>query len=144
MLAEIVGYFQFCSFQNAEELQGVYDGLALIVVVGDHIGVIGVFLDFLDARDPGIEFVGRIEIVVTFVGWKLGIVAEPGVVAAAVEANVACGRGALRGWRDGIADDRLVDVAEAGGVLTEEIERGLRLPGGVAEFDDEGIIGEAF
>ena len=91
MRAEIVGYFQFCSFQNAEELQGVYDGLALIVVVGDHIGVIGVFLDFLDARDPGIEFVGRIEIVVTFVGGELWAVAEPGVVAAAVKAHIARG-----------------------------------------------------
>jgi len=53
VLAKIVGHFQFCSLQNAEELQGVYDGFALVVVVGDHEGVAGVFLDFLDARDPG-------------------------------------------------------------------------------------------
>jgi hypothetical protein len=105
VLEEIVRYFQCCSFQNAEELQGVYDGLAMIVVVGDHIGVTGVFLGFLDARDPGIQFVERIEIVVAFVSREFGIVAEPGVIAAAVEADVACGRGALRGWRDGIADD---------------------------------------
>jgi len=89
--AEIVGYFQFCSFQNAEELQGVDDGLALVMVVGDHEGAAGVFLDFLDPRDPGIEFVGRIEMVVTFVGGELWAVAEPGVVAAAVKAHIARG-----------------------------------------------------
>ena len=144
VLAEIVGHFQFCSLQNAEELQGVYDGLALVVVVGDHVDVPGVFLNFLDARDPGIQFVERIEIVVAFVSGEFGIVAEPGVIAAAVEADVACGRGALRGWCDGIADDGLIDIAEAGVVIAQEIESGLRLPGGVAEFDDEWIVSEAF
>jgi len=142
--AEIVGHFQFCSFQNTEELQGVYDGFALVVVVGNYIGVASVFLDFLDARDPGIEFVGRIEIVVAFVGGEFGIVAEPGVVAATVESDVARGRSCLCGWRDGISDDGLIDVAEAGVVIAEEIESGLRLPGGVAEFDDEGVVGKTF
>ena len=99
-LAEFIGHFQFCSLQNAEELQRVDDGLALVVVVGDYEGVVCVFLDFLDAPDPGSEFVGRIEIVVAFVGRKFGIVAEPGVVAAPVESDVAGGRGALRGWGD--------------------------------------------
>ncbi len=144
MLAQVVGHFQFCSLQNAEELQGVDDGFALVVVVGDHVNVSGVFLNFLDARDPGIQFVERIEIVVAFVGGEFGIVAEPGVIAAAVEADVACGRGALRGWRDGIADDGLIDIAEAGVVIAQEIESGLRLPGGVAEFDDEGIVCKSF
>ena len=36
------------------------------------------------------------------------------------------------------------DVAEAGVVFAQEIEGGLRLPGRMAEFDDEGIVGEAF
>jgi len=90
----------------------------------------------------GIEFVGRIEIVVAFVGGEFGIVAEPGVITAAMEAYVAGGRGGLRGWRKGISDDGLIDIAEAGVVLTQQIESGLRLPGRVAEFDDEGEVGE--
>lgn len=144
VLAEIVGHFEFCSLQNTEELQGVYGGFAQVVVVGDHEDIAGVLLDFLDARDPGLEFVERVEIVVAFVGRELGIVTEPGVVAAAVEADVADGRGALRGWSDGVADDGLIDVAESGVVLAQEIESGLRLPRGVAEFDDERVVGEAF
>jgi len=40
--------------------------------------------------------------------------------------------------------DRLIDVAETGVVLAQEIESGLRLPAGVAEFDDEGVLGKAF
>jgi len=144
VLAKIVGHFQFCSLQNAEELQSVHDSLALVVVVGDHVNVAGVLLNFLDARDPGFEFFEGIEIAVAFVRWELGIVAEPGVVAAAVEPHVAYGRGGLRGWSDGVADHRLIDVAEAGVVFAQEIEGGLRLPGRMAEFDDEGIVGEAF
>ena len=144
MLAQIVGHFQFGSLQNTEELQGVDDGLALVVVVGDDVGVAGVFLNFLDTRDPGFEFVKRIKVVVAFVGGEFGIIAEPCVIAAAVKSHVADRRSALRGWRDGIADDRLIDVAEACVVLVQEIESVLSLPGRVAKFDDEGIVGEAF
>ena len=142
--AQIIGHFQFCSLQNTEELQGVHDAFALVVIVGDDIDVAGVFLNFLDAIDPGLEFFERIKVVVAFVGGEFGIIAEPGVVAAAVKADVAYRRGALRSWRDGIADDGLIDVAESGVVLAQEIKGGLRLPGRVAEFDDEGIVGEAF
>ena len=144
MLAQVVGHFQFRSLQNAEELQGVYDSLALVVVVGDDVDVTGVFLHFLDAIDPGYELLGRIKIVVALVGGQFGIIAEPGVVAAAVEPHVANGRSALCSRLDGIADDRLIDVAETGVVLAQEIESVLRLPGSVAEFDDEGIVGETF
>ena len=144
MLAKVVRRFQFCSLQNTEELQGVHDRLALVVVVGDDEGVASVLLDFLDARDPGVELLSRIKIVVTLVGGEFGIVAEPCIVASAVKSDVADGRGALRGWPDGIADNWLIDVAEACIVLAQEIERALCLPGRMAEFDDEGIIGEAF
>ena len=143
MLAKFVGHFQFASFQNAEELQSVYDGFALVVVVGDHVGITGVLLDVLDAGDPGTELLGGIEIIIAFVGGSFGIVAEPGVVAAAVEADVTDGRGAFRGGFEGTADDGLVDVAEAYVVFAEELQGGLILPGGVAEFDDQRIIGEA-
>ena len=144
MPAEIVGQFQFCSLQDTEELQGVDDGLALVVVVGDHVDVARVFLDFLNAGGPGLEFLERVEIVVALVGGELGIVTEPGIVPAAVKAHVADGRSVLRGWRHGVADDRLIDVAEAGVVIAQEIQSVLGLPGGVAKFDDEGIVGEAF
>jgi len=35
-------------------------------------------------------------------------------------------------------------LQKPGVVLAKEIESGLRLPGRVAESDDEGIIGEPF
>jgi hypothetical protein len=120
--AQIIGHFQFCSFQNAEELQGVYDPLALVVVVGNDVDVAGMLLDFLDAIDPRLEFFGRIKVAVAFAGGQLGIVAEPGVIAAAVESDIANGRCALRGSPYGVADDRLIDIAEAGVVLAQEIE----------------------
>ena len=124
-------------------MQGVYYRFALVVVVGDHVGVAGVLLDVLDAGDPGIEFLGGIEIVVTFMGGGAGIVAEPGVVTAAVKAHVADGRGGFGGGLEGVADDGLIDVAEAGVVFTEELQGSWILPGGVAKFDDERIVGKA-
>jgi len=65
-----------------------------------------------NVRDPGIEFVCRVKIVVALVGGRSGIVSEPGVIAAAVKADIADGRSAFRGGFQGTADDGLVDVAE--------------------------------
>jgi len=124
-------------------LQSIDDSLALIVVVGDDEGATRVFTDGADADDPGIEFVGGIEIVIALVSGRGGVVAEPGVVATAVEADVSDGRSGFRGRNEGTADERLVDVAEAGVLLAKEFESLLGLPGGVTEFDDEGVISEA-
>ena len=73
-----------------------------------------------------------------------GVIGEPSVVAAAVKTDVADGRSVLRGRSERAADDGLIDVAEAGVVFAEERESFGRIPGGVADFDDERIVGEAF
>ena len=101
------------------------------------------FGDFADARGPGSEFDGGVEIVVALVGRDGGIFREPGIVAAAVETDVADRRSGLRGGGERAADDGLIDVAEAGVVFAEKGESFGRIPGGVPDFDDERIVGEA-
>ena len=102
----------------------------------------GGFGDVFDALGPGFELCFGIEIVVAFGRWGIGIVAEPGVVTAAVEADVADGRSdALAGF-EGAADDRLIDIAEADAALMEQIVEFFFGPGGVADFDDQRVIVE--
>ena len=101
------------------------------------------FTDRTDAGNPGVQIVGRIEIVVTFVSRSGGIIAKPGVVATAVETDIADRGSNFCGGDEGAADERLVNVAETSLVLTEELQRLRGLPGSVAQFDHEWIIGEA-
>lgn len=124
-------------------MEGVDNGFALEVIVGDDEGVAGMFGDFADAGGPGSEFFGGVKIVVALVGGDGGVVGEPGVVAAAVEADVADGRSGLRGGGERAADDGLIDIAEAGVVFAEKRESFGGIPGGVADFDDERIVGKA-
>jgi len=135
-------HLHFAPFQDADELQSVNDSLALKVIVGDDEGVGRMFGDVANARDPGIELFGGIEIVVAFMGGRGGIVGEPGVVAAAVQSDVAHGRSAFRGGFQGTADDGLVDVAEGGMMLAQHRERLAGLPGSVAKLDGERVIGK--
>ncbi len=141
--AERLGHLYFGALEDADELEGVDNGFALIVIVGDDKGVASVFRDFADAPGPRSKFFRRIEIVVAFVGGDGGVVGEPGVVPAAVEANVANGRGGRFGRFERAADDGLVNVAEAGAVLAQQGESIGVIPRGVAHLDDEGIVAEA-
>jgi hypothetical protein len=143
VLPKRLGDFDFGAFEDADELEGVDDGLALKVIVGDDKGVAGVFGDFANARDPRSEFFRGIEIIVALVGRDGGIVREPGIVTPTVEADIADGRSGFRGGRERAANDRLIDVAEAGVVLPKESESLWGIPGAVADFDDERVIGEA-
>jgi hypothetical protein len=95
VLAERFGNFDFGAFEDVDELEGVDDGFALEVIVGDDEGVRRMFGDFADARDPRSEFFGGVEIVVALMGGDGGVVGEPGVVAAAMKTDVADGRGGL-------------------------------------------------
>ena len=143
MLAKRLGNFDFGAFEDADELEGVDDGLALKVIVGDDKGVAGLFGNFANAGNPRSEFFRGVQIIVALVGRDGGIVGKPGIVAAAMEADIADRRGGLRGGRQRAANDRLIDVAEAGIVFAEESEGLGGIPGGVADFDDERVIGEA-
>ena len=91
MLAQRLGHFDLGVFEKAYELQRVYDSFALIVIVRYDEGVLGVFVDVADARSPRGEFLGRVEIVVAFMGGSVGVVVEPRVIAATVEADIADG-----------------------------------------------------
>ena len=121
-------------------MQSVHDGFALEMIIGDHKRVAGVLLHFLHPRDPGSKLFGGVEVVISFLHRNRCIVAEPGIVAPPVQPHIAHGRGRLRRGRQGPADKRLVDIAEAGIVLAQESQRFRRVPCGVAHFDDEGII----
>jgi len=141
--AQRLRHLYFRALEDADELEGVDDSFALIVIVGDDKGVARVFRDFADAPGPGSKFFRGIKIVVAFVSGDGGVVGEPGVVPAAVEADVADRRGGRFGRFERTADDGLVDVAEARAVLAEQGEGIGSVPGSVADFDDEGIVGEA-
>src|SRR5690606_7086827 len=79
------------------------------------------------------------EVVITRVA---GILAPPVTVVAAVDAHVADARGALRGWFDGPAEGRLVDVDEADAAFAEPgVEFGV-VPALVPDLDHERILAE--
>jgi len=143
VLAQWFGDLHLIPSQNADELQGVNDGLALEVIVGNDKNIAGVFLHGVDAGDPRIEFFARVEVVVALVRGSCGIVAEPGVVAATMKADVSNCRGALGGRLEGMADDGLINVAETRAKLAQEGQSFIRLPGRVAQFDNQRVIGEA-
>src|SRR6266478_1947541 len=65
MLAQRFGNFDFCFLEDVDELQGVDDGFALEMIVGDHKRVAGVILHFLHPRDPGSKLFGGIQIVIS-------------------------------------------------------------------------------
>jgi hypothetical protein len=142
-LAERLGDFDFGALEDVDELKGVDDGFGLEMIVGDDKGVGRMLEDFADAGDPRGELFGGIEIVVALVGGDGGVVGEPGVVAAAMKTDVADGRSSMGRRSERAADDGLVNVAEAGAVFAEEGERFGRVPGVVADFDDERIIAKA-
>src|SRR6266566_2784305 len=143
LLAERLRNLYFRSFQDADELQGVDDGLSLKVIVGDHKRLAGPFGDFADARDPGSQLFGGVKIVVTLVSGNRRVISEPGVVAAAVKPHVPDGRGGLSGGRNRSPDDGLVDVAKTDAAGMQQIPRFRRIPRSVANFDDQRIVGEA-
>ena len=96
MLAERLGYFHFLLLEDTDELERVNDGFALEMVVGDDERALGVVADLVDARDPRLELLPRVEIVVALVRWNILVVGKPGIVAAAVQTDVAEGRSRLR------------------------------------------------
>src|SRR5437016_5870636 len=141
--AERLRHLYFRSFQDADELQGVHDGLTLKVIVGDHERLAGPLRNFADARDPGPQLFSGVKIVVTLMSWDRRIVAEPRVVAPAVKPHVPDCRGRLSGGRKRSPDDGLVDVAETDAAGVQQFQRFGRLPGSVANFDDQGIVCES-
>ena len=91
MLTKRLGNFDFCALKDADELEGIDDGLALEMIVGDDESIAGVLGNLADAGDPGSKLFGGVKIVVALVGRDRSIVGEPGVVTAAVKADVADG-----------------------------------------------------
>src|SRR6202040_592920 len=124
--------------------QGIDDGFALKVIVGDDERLAGPFCDFADSRSPRRKLLGRVKIVVTLMRGDRCVVAEPSVVAPAVKPDVPDGRGGLRRGRKRTPDDGLVDVAETDAAVAQEIQRFSGIPRSVANFDDQGIVSEAF
>src|SRR5882762_8911087 len=92
---ERLRHLHFRSLQDADELQRIHDGLALKVIVGHHKRLAGPFRDFADARNPGSQLFGRVEIVVTLMSGDRCIVGEPRVVAPAVKPHISDGRSGL-------------------------------------------------
>ena len=112
--AQWLGHLYFGAFQYADELEGVDDAFALVVVVGDDEDFAGAVGNFCDAFSPRRKFFGGVQIVVALMGRNGGIVGEPGVVAAAVKAHVADGGSGFGARLERPADDGLVNVAESG------------------------------
>src|SRR6267378_4967232 len=137
-------HLHFRSLQDAQELQRIHDGLALKVIVGHHERLAGALRDSADARNPGSQLFGRVEIVVTLMSGDRCIVAKPRVVAPAVKPHISDGRRSLSRWRKRSPDDGLVDVAESGAAGVQQFQRFSRIPRTVANFDDQRIVREPF
>src|ERR1700687_244442 len=113
------------------------------MIIGDDERVARLFRDRLDATSPGRELLCRVKVVIAFVLRKFWVVAEPGVVAAAVQADVANRRSGFFRRLKRAADHGLIDVAECRVMLTEQREEFGIVPGGVAHLYRERVIGEA-
>jgi len=98
------------------------------VIVGDHERLASALCDFADARNPGSQLFGRVEIVVTLMRGDRCIVGEPRVVAPAVKPHISDGRRSLSRWRKRSPDDGLVDVAESGAAGVQQFQRFLENP----------------
>src|SRR5690348_2876606 len=140
MDAERLRYLHFFVLEDAHDLQRVDHRLALKMVVGNDEGGTRMLADFPDSRGPRLQFLGGVKVVVTLVGRNGFVVGEPGIVAAAVQPNVADGRGRLRGGRERTPDDRLVNVANPRAMFVQQRQRFRRVPGVVAHFNDEWIV----
>jgi hypothetical protein len=115
--------------QQVNKLEGVYDRLRLKMIVGDHEGGARPRCNLLDPLGPRIEFLLRIKVVVAFFGRTHGIIAEPSIVAAAVQTNVSYRRRGLLTRPDGPADNGLVDIAKSDAALVQEFVEFLVRPG---------------
>ncbi len=88
-MAERLGHFHFRALQNADQLQRVDHGLSLEMIVGDHERVASLPADFADPSHPRSQFLRGVKIIVALVRGNRGIVAEPGIVAAAVQPHIS-------------------------------------------------------
>ena len=131
MLAQFVRHFYLASFENTDYLQRVNHPFSLEMIVGYHEHFAGVFRDAANARNPGRQFLRRVQIVVAFVSRYGRIIAEPSVLAPPMKTNIAGGRGVFRGRLQRFADDRLIDIAESDLLFPQKSESFWRLPGGV-------------
>src|SRR5215475_7403524 len=89
----------------------------------------------LDARDPRLELVGRIQIVIPLSHTRGS--GEPGLVIPAVQSDVSnrrsgTGRGSYRSMEDG-----LIDVAQPNSEFRERIQDLVGDPARMADFDDQ-------
>src|SRR6266849_2062565 len=98
------------------------------MVVGHHKRLPRLAAYFFDALRPRLQFFFRIKIVVALMPRGGGIVSEPGVVAPTVQPHIADRRSRFRRRYNRLADDWLIDVAEAGVVLAQQFKGVGRLP----------------
>src|SRR6266478_5160951 len=129
-------------FEHADELQGIDDGFAEVVIVGDNKDVARFFGDALDAMRPGSELPRGVKIVVALVLGNFRVVAEPSIVTAAMQADVAEGRSGFVIRLERAPDDGLIDAAECGAMFAEKGEGFRIVPGGVADFDGQRVVGK--
>jgi len=142
VVAQGLGHFYLVTAEDMDELKRVDGAFAEVVIVGDDESFPGGVGDVADASGPGVEFLAGVEIVVALGRRRIGIVAEPGVVAAAVQANVADRRRDAFAGPDGVADDGLIDIAESDAALVQKVVKGFPGPRGVTDLDDEAVVFE--
>src|SRR6266849_8905257 len=90
---ERLRHFHLRALQDADELQGVDDRLALEVIVGHHKRLASPLRDFADPRNPRCQLLSGVKIVVALMRGNRCIIAEPCVVQSPVQPHVPDGRG---------------------------------------------------
>ncbi len=134
VFAERLGNFYFGLFQNVHEGESGDYRFGSVAIVGDDESGFTFFFNTLDTFGPRFEFFFGIEIILAFVGRNLGIVSKPGVIAAAMEADVADSRSDAVSGLERTANNGLIDIAKADAALCEQIKKRLVVPGGMADF----------
>ena len=141
-MAEGLGDFDLAVREHVNQLKRVDDALALEMIVRDDESGLRVFGHVFNSSSPGQKLLFGIEVVVALVAGQLGVVAEPGVLAAPVQADVAQRRSGALARFDRAADQRLVNVADSDvAFMQKRIKLGLG-PGRMPHLNDKGVVVE--
>src|ERR1051325_7277469 len=107
------------AFNQVAQLCCVRNGLGLVVIVQNDVGVFRAGSDGVDALLPFREFFRSVEIVVPLL--YAAFFSEPCFIVATMQAHVPDRRGDLSRRRERASDPRLVNIAEAGPILAQQL-----------------------
>jgi len=123
------------------QLKRVNCGLAEVVVVRYHVGFFRILGDALHARDPRLQFIQGVKVIIAITNIRGR--REPVPVIPAVQSDVAHGGRCNSHRPHGAMEDRLVDIAETDSESRKGVQDFVRDPTRMANLDYQRIFVES-